>query len=82
MDKQDAQEEPTLLESRLACHLAYLREDATDPELSSLERLALVRDRGVRAREIRVALESRKQHGRRVGPKAGPGERPRGSEAH
>jgi len=34
-----------LLESRLAYHLRCLREDATDPERSSLERLALVLDR-------------------------------------
>lgn len=35
----------TLLKSRLAYHLACLRENATDPDLSALERLALVRDR-------------------------------------
>ncbi len=44
------------LEDRLAYHLACLREDATDPELTSLERLALVRGRVVRVREIRRAL--------------------------
>ena len=31
-----------LLESRLRYHLCCLREDATDPELTSLERLALI----------------------------------------
>ncbi len=44
-------------ESRLAYHLACLRQDATDPERSTLERLALVRDRGRRIREIRNELE-------------------------
>ena len=33
-----------LLESRLAYHHRCLREDATDPAMSALERLALVRD--------------------------------------
>ncbi len=33
--------EHVLLESRLAFHLRCLREDATDPEMSTLERLAL-----------------------------------------
>ena len=46
-----------LLESRLRYHLCCLREDATDPELTSLERLALVRDRAARIREIRWELE-------------------------
>lgn len=45
-----------LLASRLAYHLRYLREDATDPERSSLERLTLVRDRARRIREIRREL--------------------------
>jgi|GEM_PF-1338058 hypothetical protein len=40
-----------LLASRLAYHLRCLREDATDPAMSSLERLALVRDRARRIRE-------------------------------
>ncbi|MGD0265791.1 MAG: hypothetical protein ABSD47_12685 [Candidatus Methylomirabilota bacterium] len=46
-----------LLESRLTYHLRCLREDATDPELTALERLALVRDRAARIREIRWELE-------------------------
>lgn len=47
-----------LLVSRLAYHLACLREDATDPARSSLERLALVRDRAGRIREIRNEMEA------------------------
>jgi hypothetical protein len=47
-----------LLESRLAYHLRFLREDATDPDLTDLERLALVRDRAARIREIRRELGS------------------------
>ena len=46
-----------VLRSRLGYHLRCLREDATDPEMTSLERLALVRDRGTRIREIRRELE-------------------------
>ncbi len=45
-----------LLEFRLAYHLRCLREDATDPAASPLERLALVRDRAARIQEIRRAL--------------------------
>jgi len=45
-----------LLESRLRYHLRCLREDATDPEMTSLERLALVRERARRIREIRREL--------------------------
>ncbi len=45
------------LESRPAYHLRCLRDDPTDPALTSLERLALVRERGVRIREIRRELE-------------------------
>ena len=37
----------------VAYHLRYLAEDATDPELSSVERLALVQDRARKIREIR-----------------------------
>lgn len=47
-----------LLESRLAYHLRCLREDATDPEMSSVERLAVVRDRAARIREIREELKA------------------------
>ncbi len=49
--------EAALLESRLAYHLRCLREDATDPALTSLERLVLVRDRARRIREIRRRLD-------------------------
>jgi len=56
--KNKAQESRVLLESRLAYHLRCLREDATDPELTDLERLALVRDRARRIREIRQTLEN------------------------
>lgn len=47
-----------LLESRLGYHLRCLREDATDPELKSFERLALVRERAARIREIRQRLKA------------------------
>ena len=47
---QDDEEKGTLLDSRFANHLACLREDATDPDLSCMERLALVRER---ARQVR-----------------------------
>lgn len=49
-----------LLESRLAYHLRCLREDATDPTLSALDRLALVRDRARRIREILRELKTPK----------------------
>jgi len=45
------------LELQLAYHLRCLREDATDPVLSSVDRLALVRERAMRIREIRRDLE-------------------------
>jgi hypothetical protein len=45
------------LESRLSYHLRCLREDATDPELTGLERLALVRDRARWIREIRQEMD-------------------------
>ena len=48
----------SLLESRLAYHLRCLREDAMDPEMSTPERLALVRNRAARIREIRRELEA------------------------
>ncbi len=47
-----------LLDARLRYHLRCLREDATDPEISPVERLALVRDRAERIREIRRELEA------------------------
>ena len=50
----------TLLESRLRYHLRCLREDATDPTMSAVERLALVRDRARRIREIRQDLKTAK----------------------
>jgi hypothetical protein len=46
----------SLLESRLAYHLRCSAEDAIDPELPSVERLALVPDRARRMREIRREL--------------------------
>ena len=48
----------TLLASRLAFHLRCLAEDATDPVLFCLERLALVRDRVAGIREIRAELKA------------------------
>ncbi|MFI5342399.1 MAG: hypothetical protein ACHQ7N_21515 [Candidatus Methylomirabilales bacterium] len=49
-----------LLSSRLAYHHRCLPEDATDPDLTALERLALVRERARRMREIRNELECAK----------------------
>ena len=46
------------LKSRLAYHLHRLGEDATDPELLAVERLALVRDRARRIRAIRAELKA------------------------
>ena|GEM_PF-3314435 len=50
----------SLLESRLPYHLRCLCEDATDPELTSLERLALICDHARRKREIRGTLNDDK----------------------
>jgi hypothetical protein len=52
-------------ESHLAYHLCCLHEDATDPEIGTLERLALVRDRARRIREIRRDLDKTKSLERR-----------------
>ena len=46
----------SLLESRLAYHHRCLREDATDPKLPALERLALERDREARVQAVRWSL--------------------------
>ncbi len=54
-------EDRTLLDSRLAYQLRCLREDATDPTMSNLERLALVRDRIKRIREIRQGIATANQ---------------------
>lgn len=56
----------THLASRLAYHLRCLSEDAADPELTSLERLALIRDRARRMREIRGTLRARLASGRKL----------------
>ena len=53
---REAETDANLLASRLAYHLHCLAEDATDPEGSSLERLALGRERVRRVREIRREL--------------------------
>ncbi len=49
--------ERILLESRLRSHLRCPEEDATNPDLSQLDRLALVRERAKRIREIEAKLE-------------------------
>ena len=59
MEKRSPEKNRAPLDSRLAYHLRCLREDATDPEMSSLERLALMRDRAVRIRGIRQDLKGR-----------------------
>ena len=51
-----SQAQRILLKSRLAYHLRCLPDDVTDPEMTALERLALVRDRARRIREIRMEL--------------------------
>ncbi len=55
---RQAEEDANLLASRLAYHLRCLAEDAADPGLSCLERLALVRGRVARIREIRAELKA------------------------
>ena len=61
--KRRLQKERALLESRLAYHLWCVREDATDPATTTLERLALVRDRVGWIREIRRELVAAKVGG-------------------
>jgi hypothetical protein len=56
--------------SRLASHLRCLEEDATNSELSQLDRLALVRDRARRIREIEA--ESTRVEFTRVHPASHP----------
>ena len=69
--KDKNQEGRVLLESRLRYHYRCLREDATNPEVTCVERLALVRDRAERIREIRQELEAeqkkREKRGRTPG---------------
>jgi len=48
----NSQAQRTLLESRPQCHIRCLREDAVDPALSNLDRLALVNNPARRIREI------------------------------
>ncbi len=50
-----------LLNSRLRYHRRCLREDATNPDLTTLERLTLVRDRVARMREIERELKAVKE---------------------
>jgi hypothetical protein len=57
VEKRHREGNRALLDSRLAYHLRCLREDSTDPDMTSLERLTLVRDRARRIREIRRKLE-------------------------
>ena len=51
------------LELRRLYHLRCVGEDATDPEMTNVEPLALVRDRARRIREIRRELEAAKVGG-------------------
>jgi hypothetical protein len=55
-ERRQAARRRGLPQSRLAYHLRCLREDATDPDTTSVERLALVRDRVGRIHEIREEL--------------------------
>ncbi len=59
-DRADStpQAQRRLLKSRLAYHHRCLREDATDPDLTSVERLALVLDRAKWVREIQRELDA------------------------
>jgi hypothetical protein len=68
-----------LLASRLAYHLRCLHEDTTDPEMSPLERLALVRDRAGRIREIRRELKDTKATDVRLADGKSPGREVSGS---
>jgi hypothetical protein len=61
--KRRSQKERALLESRPAYHLRCVREDATDPATTTLERLTLVRDRVRWIREIRRELVAAKVGG-------------------
>jgi len=54
---REGEKDEKLLASRLAYYLCCLAEDATNLELSSVERLALVRERVAWIREIRRELE-------------------------
>lgn len=60
-ESQFAEIEYRLLESHLVYDLRCLREAATDPALSSVERLARVLDRTKRIREIREQLTAARQ---------------------
>ncbi len=64
--KRRCEQNRTVLESRLAYHLRCLREDATDPEITTLDRLGLVRDRTIRIREIRQGIEPGNQRTERL----------------
>ena len=55
--------ERTLLESRLAYHLGCLREDASDPAMTTVQRLAVVRERAARIRDIRHAVADLQKNG-------------------
>ncbi len=55
---EDSPATRTLLKSRLRYHLRCLKEDATDPDLTVLERLTLVRDRVARMQEIERELSA------------------------
>ncbi len=50
------------------CHPRCLREDATNPDLTALERLRLVRGRVVRMREIERELEAMKGSATKLPP--------------
>ena len=50
---REVEADASLLASQLVYHLRCLVEDATDPDLPRAERLALVRKRARRIREIR-----------------------------
>jgi hypothetical protein len=60
------------LESHLAYHLRCMRADATDPALSSLGRLALLRDRAARIGEIRQKMAAMKKEAKAEGVRTQP----------
>jgi predicted alternative tryptophan synthase beta-subunit len=60
--KSTRQENRAPLESRLAYHLGCLRGHATDPAMSRLEWLGLVRNRAREIREIREEVETSKRN--------------------
>ncbi len=78
--KRRSEKNHSILESRLGYHLRCLHEDATHPDLISLERLTLVRDRVKRIREIRQGIAAANQETEQRRGKAARAEEKAGSK--